>query len=86
MDNTYYVDVLWDYIPDILNKEVTSVSLRYHAEAPLGSELEIIMGQLPEPVPQDEQAEETYCFKSFVSGNLNIEAMIGVKKTKSWRI
>jgi len=86
MNNTYYVDVLWDYIPDILNKEVTSVSLRYHAEAPLGSELEIIMGQLPEPVPQDEQAEETYCFKSFVGGNLNIEAMIGVRKTKSWRI
>lgn len=86
MNNTYYVDVLWDYIPEILSKEVTSISLRYHAEAPLGSELEIAMAKLAEPVPQDEDAEDMYCFKSTVGGELNIEAMIGVRQTKSWRI
>lgn len=86
MNNTYYTDVLWSYIPDILSKEITSVSLRYHAEAPLGSELEISMGKLPDPLPQDENAEETYCFRSTVEGELNIEAMLGVRRTESWRV
>ncbi len=86
MNNTYYVDVLWNYITDILDKEVTSVSLRYHGEAPLGAELEIFKSKLPEPQAEDANAEETYCFKSFVGGKLNIEAMFGVRKTQSWRI
>ena len=85
MNNTYYADVLWDYIPDILEKEVTSISLRYHGEAPLGSELSIMMDKLSMPMPQDERAEETYCFKSYIGEILNIEAMIGVRKTESWR-
>ena len=85
MNNTYYADVLWDYIPEVLDKEVTSVCLRYHAEAPLGGQMEISMAKLELPLEQDAAAEETYCFKSFVDGQLNIEAMIGVRKTESWR-
>lgn len=85
MNNTYYMDVLWNYIPDILNKEVTSVCLRYHAEAPLGGELDIQMTKLSEPLAEDKDAEETYCFKTFFGKDLNLEAMVGVKKTESWR-
>jgi acyl-ACP thioesterase len=80
MNNTYYMDVLWNYIPDILDKEVTSVSLRYHAEAPLGAQLQIQMTKLPETLAGDESAEETWCFKTFVDGELNLEAMVGVKE------
>jgi len=65
---------------------VTSVSLRYHGEAPLGAELEIFKSKLTAPQEEDANAEETYCFKSFVGGKLNIEAMFGVRKTQSWRI
>ena len=86
MNNTYYMDVLWNHIPDILNKEVTSICLRYHAEAPLGADLQIQMTTLPTPHSEDNAAEETYCFKTFVNGELNLEAMVGVRKTESWRI
>lgn len=86
MNNTYYMDVLWSHIPDVLNKEVTSVCLRYHAEAPLGADLQIQMAKLPGSLADDEAAEETYCFKTFVNGELNLEAMVGVRGTESWRI
>ena len=85
MNNTYYMDVLWNYIPDILNKEITSFCLRYHAEAPLGAELKLQMGKLEVAVAEDDKAEETYCFKTFVHDTLNLEAMVGVRKTESWR-
>lgn len=86
MNNTYYCDVLWNYIPEILSKEVTSICLRYHAEAPLGGTLNISMSKLSEPLTQDAKAEETFCFKTIVGDQLNLEAMISVKQTKSWRI
>lgn len=85
MNNTYYMDVLWSHIPDIISKEITSICLRYHAEAPLGADLQIQMTKLPAPLAEDEAAEETYCFKTFVGGDLNLEAMVGVRKTESWK-
>lgn len=86
MNNTYYTDVLWSYIPDVRNKEITSICLRYHAEAPLGAQLELTMGKLQKPLAEDDKAEETYCFRTFVNGELNLEAMVGVRKTESWRV
>jgi len=85
MNNTYYMDVLWNYIPGILNKEITSVCLRYHAEAPMGAELTLTRGKLPEPLPGDKDASETFCFKTYTEGRLNLEAVIGVRETESWR-
>ena len=79
MNNTYYMDVLWSYIPNVLNLEVTSICLRYHAEAPLGAEIAMTMGKLPRPVVQDAVAEETYCFRTYVNDQLNLEAMVGVR-------
>lgn len=86
MNNTYYMDVLWNYIPDILNKEITSICLRYYTEAPLGADMQIQMEKLTEPLAEDKAADETWCFKTFVAGDLNLEAMVGVKATESWRI
>ncbi|MBR3756135.1 MAG: hypothetical protein IKK48_03400 [Firmicutes bacterium] len=85
MNNTYYMDILWNYIPGIINKEITSICLRYHAEAPLGAELKLTMGNLSTPLAEDDKAKETYCFKTFVGDKLNLEAMVGVRDTKSWR-
>ena len=86
MNNTYYMDVLWSHIPDVLSKEITSICLRYHAEAPLGETLDIKAAKLPAPLPEDGDAEETYCFRTFVGEDLNLEAMVGVRKTESWRM
>lgn len=80
MNNTYYLDVLWNYIPDILHKEITSVCLRYHAEAPLGAQLQMQRTKMPAPLAEDKDASETWCFKTFVDGALNLEAMISVKE------
>ncbi len=85
MNNTYYMDILWNYIPDILNKEVTSVCLRYLTEAPLGSEMHIYRGKLQEPLAGDTRAKETYCFRTMIDGKINVEALVGVRETVSWR-
>ena len=82
MNNTYYSDMLWNYIPGIEEKAVTSVNLRYQKEAPLGGKIEIYMGKLDEPAAGDENAEETYCFYTKVAEGINVEAMISVKKVK----
>jgi len=80
MNNTYYLDVLWNYIPDIIKKEITSVCLRYHEEAPLGGVLSLTRGKMSWPMEEDANAEESYCFKTYIEGRLNLEAVIGVKE------
>lgn len=82
MNNTIYPDVLWNFIPDIQEKAVTSVNLRFQKEAALGADIDIYMAKLPAPVPEDKNAEETYCFYSRVEEGVNVEAMISVKKVK----
>ena len=70
LNNTYYADVLWSYIPDVVNKKVRGINLSFHHEAPLGCEMEI---------QRAEKSENEYCFKTFVDGNLNIEAVFHVE-------
>lgn len=82
VNNTHYPDMLWSLIPEIQKKEVTSVNLRYQKEAPLGGEISIYMAKLPAPVPEDTDAEETYCFYTEVEAGTNVEAMIGVRSIK----
>ena len=74
--------MLWGLIPEIQEKEVTSINLRYQKEAPLGGEISIYMAKLPAPVPEDADAEETYCFYTEVEAGTNVEAMIGVRRIK----
>lgn len=80
MNNTQYPDMLWNFIPDVMEKEVTSINLRFMKEAPLGSRAEIYMAKMEEPLPEDERAEETYCFISKIDGEINVEAEFGMKK------
>lgn len=82
MNNTYYPDMLWNFIPGIEDKTVTSVSLRYMKEAPLGGDIRIYMGKLPEPVSEDRSADETWCFRTEVAEGTNVEALISVKNVK----
>lgn len=80
MNNTHYPDMLWNFIPDVMSKEVTSVNLRFMKEAPLGGKVEIYMGKMDVPLSEDSEAEETWCFASKVEGEINVEAQIGVKR------
>ena len=43
MNNTNYPDMLVNYIPDMIKKEVTSVNLRFMTEARLGEKLSIYL-------------------------------------------
>ena len=78
MNNTNYPDMLWNHIPDIRNKKVTSVNLRFMREAALGSELEIYRGKLAEPDKGDKNAVEMYCFASRIGDATNVEATFGL--------
>lgn len=82
MNNTYYSDILWGFIPGIEEKAVTSVNLRYRKEAPLGGKIEIYMAKRETPVPEDPHADETYCFYTEVEAGINVEALISVKKVR----
>lgn len=80
MNNTHYPDMLWNFIPDVIEKEVTSINLRFMKEAPLGEKIDIYMGKLDASLPEDVNAQDTYCFASKVSEGVNVEAQIGMKK------
>ncbi|MGF6375325.1 acyl-ACP thioesterase [Clostridiales Family XIII bacterium PM5-7] len=66
MNNTNYPDMLWNHIPHVMEKEVTSINLRFAKEAPFDGEVDIHMGQV----------EDTYLFRTTVNGETNVEAII----------
>lgn len=70
MNNTNYPDMLWNHIPDVMGKEVTSINLRFMKEAPFDGDVEIYMGQV----------DGTYMFRSTVKGETNVEALFGTRK------
>ncbi|MBP5749940.1 MAG: hypothetical protein J6X24_04040 [Firmicutes bacterium] len=72
MNNTYYLDVLCDHIPELYDYEhhwVTSARLHFAKEAPLGSEITI----------RRRKDGDIYLFQTFLEdGSLNIECRIGI--------
>ena len=72
MNNTYYLDVLCDHIPELYdyqNHWVRSVRLHFAKEAPLGTE--ILLRRCKDG--------DTYLFQTFLEdGSLNIECQIGI--------
>jgi Acyl-ACP thioesterase len=82
--NTYYANMIWDYIPEIIDKELTSINIRFMKEAPLDSDIEIYMAKPELALGKDERAEELYAFKTKVNGKTNIEALMGVRPTKKY--
>ena len=82
MNNTNYLNMLWDIIDEVEAKEVTSINIRFRAEAPYKSEISIESAVLPVEEAGDPRAEEVYAFRTFVDGNKNVEALIGVKSTE----
>lgn len=79
MNNTNYPNMLWDYVPGVENKIVTSMNFRFMREAALGSRLVIYRGRLGSPVKGDPLAAEGYCFASMTEDNkVNVKAVFGM--------
>ena len=78
MNNTYYLDMVWNYVPDVEKKKMTSFLIRHRAEAPLGSEIEIKRAKAAEPIDTVGGATESYIFKTVVNGKTNIEVVISL--------
>lgn len=80
MNNTRYYDMLWNHIPGVDQKQLTSFNVRFMAEGALGSTLNIYRAQSESPLPDGQGATETYFFYSTTpEGRVNIEATVGVK-------
>lgn len=67
MNNTRYLDLLCDHIPDFRSRMVTSIGIKFKAEAPLGEQLELYRAKVG----------DTYYFRTIRGdGQVNIEAEI----------
>ncbi|MBK5253469.1 MAG: hypothetical protein JJE03_03235 [Peptostreptococcaceae bacterium] len=80
LNNTRYLKIIYDNIPDMENSFITSINLRYMKEAPIGSNIEIFRSKAREPIGIDSRADKVYTFYTLVNGNNNLEAEIGIKK------
>jgi acyl-ACP thioesterase len=84
MTNTQYANMVWDYIPGIIDKEVTSINIRFMKEAPLDADIDIYMARADLSLAKDKNAEELYAFMTKVDGNTNIEVLMGVRATEKF--
>ena len=67
MNNTKYIGMLCDFVPEIEKKSLRGVNISYVSEAPLGEELSIFM----------KQDGDTYYFRSIrTDGKTNCEAVL----------
>ena len=80
MNNAVYLNLLWDHIPEIWDKEVTSLNIRYMHEAAEGTAITIRMTQIDSEFSGDPDAEEVFGFLTEVEGQTNVECMIGVRR------
>ncbi len=79
MNNTYYPDMLWNFIPDIEEKAVTSLNIRYAHAAMLNTEVEIRGAEADSSLSKDPRAQQTYVLESSFDGTKNVEAVFGLR-------
>lgn len=81
MNNTYYPDVLWNCIPNIEEKCVTSLNVHFVHEARLGTPMEIYGSKADRQLANDRRAEEVYAMQSRMhGGEKNVEALFGLRR------
>lgn len=78
MNNTHYPDMIWSRIPDVDQCRVTSFSLRFRSEAPLGSTIEIQRLRADSVIEDGKGADTTYYFKTAANGKPNLDAIMNV--------
>lgn len=85
MNNTVYQNVLWDFVPNVETKKLTSMSLRYMAEAPLNETMGIYRAEIP-VVDDGCGAEKSYYFKTVVNGKVNTASLINCGETERYMV
>lgn len=76
MNNTYYQDMIWNCVPGVEHRKVTSFSLRFMAEAPLGHDIEIWRAPMEKTLNDGCGAEESWYFRTLVDGRTNTESIV----------
>ncbi len=91
MNNTNYHDILYNYIPDVLDKTLTSINIRFVSEAAFNSKIDIFMKKSQFEQNEDERAEEMYTFVTKkalgaidedgnpIEDSVNVEVQYGLK-------
>ena len=85
MNNAAYKNMIWNRVPAVAGKKLTSFSMRFMAEAPLGSTIEIYRAKAEAPVEDGCGAQESYYFKTMVNGKVNTTALVSCAKTERYR-
>ena len=80
MNNTRYLGIIYNNLPNMTDRFITSINLRYMREAPIGSEIEVFRSEARKPDKIDSRADKVYNFYTLINGNSNLEAEIGIKK------
>lgn len=84
MNNTIYQNMIWSYVPGVEHKKLTAFSMRYMAEAPHGSRIEIFRAKVTGDVADGLGSEERYYFKTIVDGNVNTASLVSCAETERY--
>lgn len=79
MNNANYLNIIWNFIPNVERKQLTSINIRFMKEAALNDTMEIFVTKLDRAFAKDEDAEEVYGFMTKVNNKSNVECVMGVK-------
>jgi acyl-ACP thioesterase len=80
MNNTRYLKIIYDNIPDMPRSFITSINIRYMKEAKLDEKIEVFRSEKRKSIGIDEHADFVYNFYTMIDDELNMEAEIGIKK------
>lgn len=80
MNNAMYLNYFYDHIPNVENRFITSINIRFLHEAPLGEKFTIFMSDPQEPDDLDPRADEVIYFYTEAAENINVEAVFGFRE------
>lgn len=78
MNNTRYLDILFDHLPGREELYMTSALINFVHEAPYGKELEIYISD----AGIDESGEYTFYCRTVMEGQTNIEAVLTARRVR----
>ncbi|HKK96092.1 MAG TPA: acyl-ACP thioesterase domain-containing protein [Anaerovoracaceae bacterium] len=79
MNNTKYLKIIYDNIPNMQNSFITSINIRYMKEAKLKDNISIYRSEERSSLNIDIRADKVYNFYTKIDDKLNMEAEIGIR-------
>jgi len=84
MNNAAYKNMIWNCLPNVEHRKLTSFSMRFMAEAPLGSTIEVYRAKMENAVDDECGAEESYYFKTIVDGKVNTASIVSAANAERY--